>query len=802
MYGIDSGDKSLFLLELYRKALSLPDEELYTYFLDHAVNATNSAIGFFHFVSDDQKSIMLTTWNREALKTCSADYSTHYPIERAGNWADCVRLKRPIVYNDFRESPNQKGLPKGHVTIKRILSVPIVEEGRTQAIFGVGNKTEQYVEHDLVQLDLIANELNKILKQRKAERELRDAKEKYYSLFANMLDGFAYCEMIFDNEDKPVDFVYLEVNDAFEMLTGLKREMVVGKKVTEVIPDIEKTNSKLFEIYGRVALGGKEERFELFFEPLNIWLSISAYCPKKGYFAAVFENITQRKQAQEALIGKEKKYRRLFETSQDGIMARDLQGRMIDCNQAYSKIVGYTREELLSLMWHQLLPEKWHKQRERIANEVIENGGSFVFEREYRRKDGSVFPASVRTWRLTDENGQIIGTWSIVRDITELKKTEDALRESEQRLKRSEEIAHLGSWELDLITNELLWSDEVYRIYGLKPQEFGATYEAFLESVHPDDRAAVDSAYSKSIHEGKDSYEIEHRIIRRDSGEVRIVHEKCTHIKDSSGIIIKSIGMVHDVTEQKQLQSKLEEYAANLENLVKERTKQLKESERMAAIGATAGMVGHDIRNPLQAIIGDLYLARTDLASLPDSEEKNSLKESLVGIERNIEYINKIVQDLQDYARPIKPAAQDIDLESLCEDVLFTNGGLGKIHASCWVERNAKKIITDPEVLKRILTNLVNNAVQAMPEGGKIKLHAYEKSGETIIALHDTGAGIPEEVKPKLFTPLFTTKSKGQGFGLAVVKRMTEALGGKVTYESEVGEGTTFFIHLPLPKIK
>lgn len=127
-----------------------------------------------------------------------------------------------------------------------------------------------------------------------------------------------------------------------------------------------------------------------------------------------------------------------------------------------------------------------------------------------------------------------------------------ALGESEARLNRSQQIAHLGSWELDLVSNALTWSDEVYRIFGLKPQEFGATYEAFLEAVHPDDRAAVNAAYGDSLREGRDTYEIEHRVVRKATGEVRIVHEKCEHVRDGMGTIIRSVGMVHDITERKR----------------------------------------------------------------------------------------------------------------------------------------------------------------------------------------------------------------------------------------------------------
>ena len=147
----------------------------------------------------------------------------------------------------------------------------------------------------------VATELNKIIKQKRIESELRESKEKYRSLFANMLDGFAFCRIITDEGGKPADFVYLEVNDAFENLTGLKKEAVVGKRVTQAIPGIREANPELFDIYGRVALTGKEERFEMYFKPLKIWLAVSAYSPSTGYFAAVFENITERKRTEAEL---------------------------------------------------------------------------------------------------------------------------------------------------------------------------------------------------------------------------------------------------------------------------------------------------------------------------------------------------------------------------------------------------------------------------------------------------------------------------------------------------------------------
>ena len=177
------------LLWLYEKASRLPDKELYDYVLEWAVQLTESSIGFFHLVSDDQKDIILTTWNSEAVKNCTASYATHYPIEQAGNWVDCVRLKRPIVYNDFPNSPNRKGLPEGHSHVRRFMSVPVVEKDKVRIIFGVGNKSEEYDEHDVVQIQLVASCLQDIIKQRRSEVVLRESEAKYRSLFESATDG-------------------------------------------------------------------------------------------------------------------------------------------------------------------------------------------------------------------------------------------------------------------------------------------------------------------------------------------------------------------------------------------------------------------------------------------------------------------------------------------------------------------------------------------------------------------------------------------------------------------------------------
>jgi signal transduction histidine kinase len=221
-----------------------------------------------------------------------------------------------------------------------------------------------------------------------------------------------------------------------------------------------------------------------------------------------------------------------------------------------------------------------------------------------------------------------------------------------------------------------------------------------------------------------------------------------------------------------------------------------KKSERFVVIGQTAGMVGHDIRNPLQAITSDLYLIEEELKNNPDCTSEG-IAESIASINENIAYINKIVSDLQDYTRTLTLNPVDVNLKDLF------NGMSSLVPANIEVRLvvpSELTIKTDQTYLKRAMSNLVLNAVQAMPDGGKLTLSAEVQAGRALISVADTGVGIPEEIKPNLFKPMFTTKAKGQGLGLAVVKRLVEALGGSISFESQAGRGTRFTVSLPLTR--
>jgi len=253
-----------------------------------------------------------------------------------------------------------------------------------------------------------------------------------------------------------------------------------------------------------------------------------------------------------------------------------------------------------------------------------------------------------------------------------------------------------------------------------------------------------------------------------------------------------------DTTERRLMEEELERYSQHLQELVEEKTKQLRDAERLTAIGETATMVGHDLRNPLQVIINTVFLARIEVEDAPEELRKKLEEYGIPGmfdtIDKQVDYMNKIVSDLQDFARDMKPRVTKSNLNDLIKDAiplaLPSNIIINK-------ELAVESAFFDSYMMRRVMNNLITNAIQAMPNGGTLTVKAFVEGDQTVINVQDTGVGIPEEFKPKLFKPLSTTKSIGTGMGLAVVKRFVVAHNGTIDVESEVGKGSTFIIRLP-----
>ena len=263
-------------------------------------------------------------------------------------------------------------------------------------------------------------------------------------------------------------------------------------------------------------------------------------------------------------------------------------------------------------------------------------------------------------------------------------------------------------------------------------------------------------------------------------------------IVDWRGRVNCRVVVLRDVTERKRAEENLKQYSEHLEELVEERTRKLRQAERMATIGELAAMVAHDLRNPLTGIAGATYYLKTRA----DSKLSEKEKDMLATTERAIDYSNKIINDLLDYSMEMKLDRSETDPKSLLEEALSrieAPAGIAVVNET----KPEPRLKVDKGKMQRAFINIIKNAFDAMPNGGVLTIRSDKTENHVCFSFIDTGTGMSEETLQKLWTPLFTTKAKGMGFGLPICERIVEAHGGKISVESNVGKGTTLAITIP-----
>ena len=404
-----------------------------------------------------------------------------------------------------------------------------------------------------------------------------------------------------------------------------------------------------------------------------------------------------------------------------------------------------------------------------------------IGEREFTvpRRDGTSFPALVYTAPIT-RGGKAVGLRGIVIDITQRKRAEEKVRAASLYARNLIEASldPLVTISTDGKITDVNKATEL--VTGVsRDQLIGSDFSNYFTDPEKA-RRGYEEVFAKGF--VKD-YGL---AIRDKSGKVTYVLYHATVYRDETGEVQGVFAAARDITERKRMEARLAE------------------SQRLAAIGETMAMVGHDLRNPLQGIVSTIYLAKRKLESPPQSSREAAVKPGLVDmletIENEAEYMDKIVSDLQDYATPLKTEPKPVQMEPLVKDTLSKMRFPRNVKVSFKVSEALQRVMIDPAVMRRVFTNLITNAIQAMPNGGELGIDLYGTDEFLFVAFKDTGVGIPEENMGKLFKPLFTMKAKGQGLGLAVCKRLVEAYDGRITVESKLGEGSTFTVKLPINK--
>ena len=292
--------------------------------------------------------------------------------------------------------------------------------------------------------------------------------------------------------------------------------------------------------------------------------------------------------------------------------------------------------------------------------------------------------------------------------------------------------------------------------------------------------------------------------LRRKNGEPRIVQVSANPLWTDDGQYTGALAVVMDITERKKQEAEFHLHSKHLEELVDERTRELMDAEKLATVGEVAASVGHDLSNPIQVMMNDVFLMETRMQSLTPEEQRvvSSLgfARFLQSMGESTRYIGRVVEDLQDSARPLKIEAVETDIRSLLDETLATVVIPEGIVVTKQVsdDLSAKRPLVDRTLMKRAFANLITNAFHAMPKGGRLDIDASKRGGMLVVSFSDTGAGISKENLIKLFRDRFTTRDEGHGLGLAICKRIVEAHGGDISVESETGKGTTVSIEVPL----
>ena len=630
-----------------------------------------------------------------------------------------------------------------------------------------------------------------------AQAMLRESEQRHRSILQTAMDGIFFL----DTEGR-----FVEVNETYCRMSGYRMQELLAMYISDV-EYLETASATATHIKKIIEQG--EDRFESQHRrkdgsKYNVEVSVQYRSADGGQFVVFLQDITERKRAEEALRKSEERFLLAMKASNDGLFDWNLETNEIYYSPAWKKMLGYEDHELpndFSIWENNTDPldvkKAWEIQRKLLSKEI----DKFVFEFKMKHKNGRWIDILSRAEAIFNDSGQaarIVGTHT---DITERKRVEEQLRDSSMLLSRSQQIARLGSWKLDLPSKRLEWSDEVFRIFGLEPGELRATYEVFLDVVHPEDRTVVDEAFTRSLQDRRDSYEIEHRIIRKDNGEVRVVSERAIHERDDAGVVLRSIGMVQDITERK--------WADEEKKLL---NAQLQQAQKLEAIGTLAGGIAHDFNNILGAIVGYSEMIRDDFP--PKSPGIHDINQVLKASHRAKALVKQILafsRQVEDQKIPLQPAVIVKEAITLLRSSLPTT-----ITIKQDIDAEGGMILADPTQIHQIVMNLATNAFHAMEVKGGILTISLQKRilfqndlttapdlqpGTFLqLSIKDTGEGILPEIREKIFDPFFTTKEvgKGTGLGLSMVYSIVKSCNGSIVCDSRVGEGTEFRILLPV----
>ena len=634
---------------------------------------------------------------------------------------------------------------------------------------------------------------------KRREEALRASEARYRSLFKNIREGYAYCEVIFDSGSQAPDFRFLAVNDAFERLTGL--QAVEGRWLTEVAPAVREQNPILFQTLARVAATGQPERLETHLPGVERWLSIAAYSVETGYFVAVLDDITERRtneeevrdRAETALRSAREQLQAIMDHAPAAIFVKDTSGHYVLVNRRYAALMGRPASEILGRTAHDLFPQAEADLKRQCELEILALATADEWEEIVSLPGGpQAFIASGLP--LVGPSGHVEYVGYIYLDISERKRLEKEQQETKHALRDSLErlVALFGASPVPLLI-----IDDVTEVVSEVNQAFEA-----LTGFHRDDMVGrtVDdvglwgnpfdcSEMSSVLH--RDGHVVNFETtVRTKSGE--ILHGLISvELVDAHGGNLRIVALI-DITAQRHTAAALTAAIG-----VADRANEAK-SEFISRMS-------HELRTPLSVIIGFAQVLRLDPLSPSEDEAVGHILNAgrhLLDLINDVLDISRLDSDIIGFPTEpviVVPAIEDALalIRPLAEErQIATRFNLGEADP-------AMMAISDPQRLKQVMLNLLSNAVKYNRDGGSLTVTStLTDGGEVRIQVADTGPGIGREKLHLLFQPFErlraeNTTVQGTGLGLALCKRLVEAMGGTIGAASTVGQGSVFWIDLP-----
>jgi two-component system, cell cycle sensor histidine kinase and response regulator CckA len=625
-----------------------------------------------------------------------------------------------------------------------------------------------------------------------SQDQLRQSEARFSTIFHASPMGIDLVQM--------KDGSITHANDAFLQMFGYSREELIGRTSLELglYVDPEDRIRIVDQVRKRQRVINFETRFRrksgetgillLYVEPIELG--------KEQFFLSIAIDITSRKQAEKALVEREQYLQTILQTTADGFWVVDDNGRIIEANQAYSHMSGYSLDELLKLNISAIDAVEGPTETAAHIKRVIENGFE-IFETLHRRKDGSVFDAEMSATYMQTKGGMLV---CFCRDITERKLAEMALKKSEVRFRTvarlSSDFAYSccltghGDYAVDWIT------DSFYTLSGISESEL-RDLRCWMSLAHPQDLDMATEPLSRLRPGDCDTREF--RIVATNGRILTVInHMECESDPETVGGM-RINGFVQDITDRK----KVEEEKDKLET-------KLQQAQKFEAIGTLAGGIAHDFNNLLMGIQG-----RASMMSL-DPEFSNPNREHINAIEEYIRSATNLTKQLLGFARGGKYEVKPIDINEL---VLSSSTMFGRTKKEIRIHTRCQTLPLVAEVdrgqIEQALLNLYINAWQAMPPGGGelyletmivtldeayCKPHQVDSGRFVKVSITDTGIGMDEATRLRIFDPFFTTKEKrrGTGLGLASAYGIIKNHGGMITVYSEINHGTTFNIYLPV----